>query len=291
MGIHIDNFSTRQLKRLAPLQLSDKITATESKQYIYLEKDRLKNIHKKLIKVFYRDTLDNMRAKFDIVSELEANRELLDIPELVLPEGIVTIDGVIKGIKLPLIQDNINMTVLLNNSNVHLKKKIEILKEILAIIQKIEGIYGIGDRFFLGDIQDSNFILDLNDQIIKAIDLDSSYFNGTTPFASKYLAGNRMVKAFEKKYPVDSKTGLNIPSRETTYLQFAYMLLNTISEMPCHRLSEKMYYDVIAQLSSQGLDKTIIDFFESLYSRRETLQIVPEDLDRINYSKKYKISR
>ena len=118
MGIHIDNFSTRQLKRLAPLQLSDKITATESRQYIYLEKDSLKNIHKKLIKIFYRDTLENMRAKFDIVSELEANRDAIEIPELVLPEGIITIDGMIKGIKLPLIEENINMTLLLNNPNV-----------------------------------------------------------------------------------------------------------------------------------------------------------------------------
>ena len=121
--------------------------------------------------------------------------------------------------------------------------------------------------------------------------MDSSYFIGTTPFPSKYLAGNKMVKQFAKKYPIDSKTGLNIPSRETTYLQFAYMLLNTLSDLSCHRLTEKMYYDVIAQLSSQGLDKTIVDFFESLYSRKETLQIVPEDLDRINYSKKYEISR
>lgn len=291
MGLHIDNFSPRQFKKLAPLQLSDKITTTESQQYIYLEKDTNKRIHKKLIKKYYRDTIENMRAKFDIISELIENQQYLNMPELVLPEGIVTIDGEPKGIKLPLIEDNVNMALLLSNPNVNLKRKLKYLKEILGIINKIEDIYELQGEFFLGDIQDSNFILDISEQIIKVIDLDSSYFNGLTPFPSKYLAGNKMVQKFEKKYPVDTKTMLNIPSRETTYLQFAYMLLNALTNEPCHRLSEEKFYDVLSNLSSRGMDKVIIEYFESLFSRMETVQIKPEDLDRIDYGRNYKISR
>lgn len=289
MGLHVDNFSSRQFKKLAALQLSDKIMATESKQYIYLEKDKRKFVHKKLIKIFYRNTLENIRAKLDIVTEILENKNWLDIPELVLPEGIVTIDNITRGIKLPLIADNVNISLLLSNPKVCLKQKIKILKEILGILIKIDNIYEIQGKYFLGDIQDSNFILDINDQIIKAIDLDSSYFTGLTPFPSKYLTGNKMVKSFEKKYPIDPKTGLNIPSRETTYLQFAYMILNVLTDKPCHRLLEKDYYEVLGRLSDRGLDKVIVDFFESLYSREETLDIQLEDLDRIDYSKSYKI--
>ena len=185
MGLRIDNFSNRQFRKLASLQLSDKITTTESEQYIYLEKDANKFIHKKLIKKFHNDTTSNMRAKFDIVSKLLENYDYLNMPELVLPESIVTIEGEPHGIKMPLIESNVNMALLLRNPKVNTKQKVKYLKEILNIIQKVEDIYELQGEYFLGDIQESNFILDIDDQIIKAIDLDSSYFNGLTVFPSR----------------------------------------------------------------------------------------------------------
>ena len=124
MGLRIDNFSNRQFKKLASLQLSDKITTTESLQFIYLEKDANKFVHKKLIKKFHNDTASNMRAKFDIVSKLLENYEYLNIPELVLPESIVTIEGEPHGIKMPLIESNVNMALLLRNPKVNTKQKI-----------------------------------------------------------------------------------------------------------------------------------------------------------------------
>lgn len=291
MGLRIDNFSNRQFRKLASLQLSDKITTTESEQYIYLEKDANKFIHKKLIKKFHNDTTSNMRAKFDIVSKLLENYDYLNMPELVLPESIVTIDGEPHGIKMPLIESNVNMALLLRNPKVNTKQKVKYLKEILNIIQKVEDIYELQGEYFLGDIQESNFILDIDDQIIKAIDLDSSYFNGLTVFPSRYLAGNKLVRKFEHKYPTDSTGLYNIPTRETTYLQFAYMILNSLTNESWHRFNESQYYNSLAQLSSQGMNKKIMEFFESLFSRPETLQIVPEDLDEINVSKKYTITR
>lgn len=291
MGLRIDNFSNRQFRKLASLQLSDKITTTESEQYIYLEKDANKFIHKKLIKKFHNDTTSNMRAKFDIVSKLLENYDYLNMPELVLPESIVTIDGEPHGIKMPLIESNVNMALLLRNPKVNTKQKVKYLKEILNIIQKVEDIYELQGEYFLGDIQESNFILDIDDQIIKAIDLDSSYFNGLTVFPSRYLAGNKLVRKFEHKYPTDSTGLYNIPTRETTYLQFAYMILNSLTNESWHRFNESQYYNSLAQLSSQGMNKKIMEFFESLFSRPETLQIVPEDLDEINVSKKYAITR
>ena len=291
MGLRIDNFSSRQFKKLASLQLSDKITTTESTQYIYLEKDANKFVHKKLIKKFHNDTASNMRAKFDIVSKLLENYDYLNMPELVLPESIVTIEGEPHGIKMPLIESNVNMALLLRNPKVNNKQKIKYLKEILGIIQKVEDIYELQEEYFLGDIQESNFILDIDDQIIKAIDLDSSYFNGLTIFPSRYLAGNKMIKKFEHKYPMDSTNLYNIPTRETTYLQFAYMILNSLTNESWHRFSESQYYNALGQLSSQGMDNKIMEFFESLFSRPETLQIEPEDLDRIDKNKKYIITR
>ena len=291
MGLRIDNFSNRQFKKFAALQLSDKITTTESEQFIYLEKDSNKFVHKKLIKKFHNDTASNMRAKFDIVSKLLENSEYLNIPELVLPESIVTIEGEPHGIKMPLIESNVNMALLLRNPKVNTKQKIKYLKEILRIIQKVEDIYELQDEYFLGDIQESNFILDIDEQIIKAIDLDSSYFNGLTIFPSRYLAGNKMIRKFEHKYPMDASHLYNIPTRETTYLQFAYMILNSLTNESWHRFSESQYYNSLAQLSSQGMDNKIMEFFESLFSRPETLQIFPEDLDRIDVSKKYTITR
>ena len=69
------------------------------------------------------------------------------------------------------------------------------------------------------------------------------------------------------------------------------MLLNALTNEPCHRLSEEKFYDVLSKLSSRGMDKVIMEYFESLFSRMETVQIKPEDLDRIDYGRSYKISR
>ena len=57
MGLRIDNFSNRQFKKLAYLQLSDKITTTESQQFIYLEKENQKKDYKHLIveNIFHQD--------------------------------------------------------------------------------------------------------------------------------------------------------------------------------------------------------------------------------------------
>jgi hypothetical protein len=291
MGLRVINFSNYAFKKLVLLQIPDEVTATEAKLYIYKEKDKKKVEHKKLLKIYYRDTLDYLNSKLDILTKLIEYHDVLNIPELVLPDEIVTVDRMIKGIKMPFIANNVNMALLLDNPKVSVKQKIKYLKEILAILIKVSNIYELQDNFFLGDIQSSNFILDVNDQMIKAIDLDSSYFNGLTPFPSRYLAGNILANAFDKKYPRDSKTGLILPSKETTYLQFAYMMLNSLTGLPCHRYGEKNFYNTLAELNHLGLDVNIMGFFESLFSRTNTVELQPEDLDRINYSKSYYLSK
>ncbi len=287
MGLSIDYFSSRQFKKLERLQLSDCVTTSESQQFIYVEtKGNIKN-KKKLIKKFYRDTPTDMSNKISIVSRILDNKDYLDIPELVLPEGLVAIDGKISGIKMPLIETNINMIFLLNNPNVSLKKKLQHLKSILKILQKLLNIYELKDEFFLGDIQESNFIFDVVEQRIKVIDVDSSYFTGTTPLPARYLATNKAIDKFDKKYPKDPKTNLHIPSRETTYLEFAYMLLNVLSNCSSHRFTYDEYYYYVAHLSDMGINRKIIEFLESLYSMEQTKCIEPEDLDTINCRKDY----
>ena len=291
MGLYVHDFSLRQFKKLQKLQLSDLVTTTESQQFIYNEnKGNLKN-QKKLIKIYFIDTPSNMSNKVNVVSKIIENKEYLDIPELVLPESLVSINGEIKGIKMPLIETNINMIFLLNNPNVKLDIKIKYLKEILNIIKKVQNIYELKDNFYLGDIQESNFILDALEQKVKAIDLDSCYFNGTIPFPARYLASNKAIDSFDKKFPKDPKNNLHIPSRETTYLEFAYMLLNVLSNYSSHRLTCEEYYKYLAYLGSTGFDKKLIYFFESLYSMEQTIDIEPEDLDRIDCKKNYTYSK
>lgn len=287
MGLKVDYFSERQFKKLDRLQLSDSVTTTESSQYIYIENKGNIKRQKKLLKIYYIDTPSNMSNKISVVSKLLENREYLDIPELVLPESLISINGDVKGIKMPLIETNINMIFLLNNPNVKLKTKLKYLKEILTILQKLLNIYELKDNFFLGDIQESNFIFDVEEQKIKVIDVDSSYFNGTIPFPARYLSSNKVIDAFDKKFPRDINSNLHIPSRETTYLEFAYMLLNVLSNYHSNRFSYDDYYRYLAQLSSNGMDKKLIYFFESLYSVEQTIDLFPEDIDRIDYRKNY----
>lgn len=291
MGLKVDYFSERQFKKLDRLQLSDSVTTTESSQYIYIEnKGNLKR-QKKLIKLYYRDTPSDMSNKINVVSKLIENKKYLDMPELVLPESLVAIDGEIKGIKMPLIETNNNMIFLLNNPRVNLKTKLKHLKEILKIIQKLLDIYELKDNFFLGDIQESNFIFDVEEQRIKVIDIDSSYFTGTIPFPARYLSSNKVIDTFDKKYPKDIYSNLHIPSRETTYLEYAYMLLNVLSNYKSYRFTCEEYYNYVAFLDDMGINKNIINYFYSLYSMQQTLEITIDDIDSIDYKKDYSYRR
>lgn len=283
------DISSRSLKKMPELQISKKVLNTEGKLYIYNHKDKW-NLLKELIKLYYVQKDSYLADKIYIITQLLANYEDIEMPELVLPNSLISIDNNILGFSMPFIEDNVNMTLLLNNPKVCLDLKIKYLKEIYQILDKVMNIKKLEGNFFLGDIHESNFILDINDQKIKAIDMDSAYINKSRVGISKYITYND--KLFDNpKYTMDEK-GMVIPSRATTNLSFIYMLLNALSgENATHRWSLNEFYGYISFLSKMKVCNELLDVLTNIYTASQNNEFNIEYLDMINTKNNYKLIR
>lgn len=283
------DISRRKLNKLPLLQISDKVTNKEGMLYIYEHKDKWKYLTE-LLKIYYNQSDPYMVNKIYVLSELMANREFLEMPELVLPTSLVAVDGELSGFSMPFIRDNVNLSLFLNNDKVSLEQKIKYLKEIYAILDKIMKIKELEGRFFLGDIHEANFILDLDSQTVKAIDLDSSYINGSRIPTSKYLCTNFKLGEINKKY--EEQYGEIVPSKNTTILCFIYMLINALSnESQSYRWDIESYYNYLSYLSHLKISKELLQVLENIYVNNSANEFDIELLDAIDTSKDYSLRR
>ena len=279
-------------KNLEPLQLPSRVPSTESKQYIYYETVGNKKNQKKLIKIFFSDKESELEKKRELLERLIEYRDTINIPELVMPEQIVRVNKQIVGFKMPFYDNNTNVITLLENKKVGLKYKIYLLKEVLNIINKMLSVYETKDNFFLCDIQSANFIKDQEDQIIRAVDMDSASLFNTIPFHSKYLSICNAIKGLNK-YPLDERTDPNKllykPSIDTMYLQFAFMLLNTLSEQKSYTFDREIYFMYLERLSMLGVGHELIEALRSLMCDIPTIPLTSKLLDEINTKVNYSL--
>ena len=244
--MQVINISRRDLDKLPKLQLSNKVFNTEGKLLVY-EYKKGWQIFREVLKIYYLHEDEQYLAdKMNVVNQLLANKDVINMEELVLPESLVTVNGQIRGFSMPYIENAVNLQTMLNNPNVRLKRKLEILKEILLILKKVESLKDLSGKFYLGDIHEGNFIWDIDSQKIKAVDLDSSYINNSAVSISKYITFNQYFENMPEKYPIESKSNRIIPNRESSLACFWYMFLNALSGEQVYQWSMNEYYNYIS---------------------------------------------
>ena len=282
--------STRKLKKLPRLQLTNQILNTEGRLYVYDHKDKW-NYLRELIKIYYNQSGAHLTDKMYIIGQLLANKEYIDMEELVLPTSLVAVDGNLSGFVMPFIENNINMSLFLNNPKVNLDLKVKYLKEIYAILEKTMNIKELENNFYLGDIHEGNFILDIMNQKVKAIDLDSVYINDSANSISKYLTCNANLAENFKKYPLD-EDGDPLPNKNTTILCFIYMFLNSISGIDTtYRWSKEEYYSYLSYLASKKFPVEVLDALANIYINSDKNYFDIELLDSIDTKNSYSLRR
>ncbi len=282
--------SLRKLKSMPLLQLSNQIVNTEGRLYLYNHKDKW-NYLKELIKIYYNQSDRYLADKMYIISELLVNRESIGMDELILPTSLISLDGNISGFSMPFIENNINMSLFLNNPKINIEQKIKYLKEIYMILEKSMSIKALEGKFFLGDIHEANFVLDIMEQKIKAIDMDSAYINDSTVSISKFLTCNANLEENFSKYPKD-ENGNPIPNRNTTILSFIYMLLNVLSgEKTSYRWTLDEYYKYLSYLSSKKVPLELLDALANVYTNSEENNFEIEMLDEIDVRNNYTLKK
>lgn len=286
--MRVENFSKSKFKSLQEMYISKKIINIEAKFYIYKEK---KTNELKVLKIFYDNSSENMGDKIDVIGSLIQNKDLINMDELILPDYLVSVSSEICGYAMPFVENNVNLKIMLESSGVQLKEKLELLKQVYFILDKIMNNKHMKGNFYLVDIHEANFVLDVDDCKVKAVDMDSCYINGSYYPFSKYFAGNDMMYNYPHKYPVNPRTMNFIPSNNIMFASFIMMLLNTISGEKAYNFSLQQFYDYLTFLEYNGVDKTLIDQIESIYSTSLDVNLDIENLKYLDCSKDYSYKR
>ena len=281
------NITKRQLRKMLPLNLSRSIINKEGKLYIRDYKQKYGHFQD-LLKIYNNQSESYIADKVAVITKLIATFESLDMPELVTPTSLVSLDGEISGFAMPFIEDNTNLALLLNNPKVTLSQKIKLLKEILNILIKVQDSHELDGKFFLGDIHEANFIWDITEQTVRAVDMDSSYFSGGFISVSKVTTFNYLLEGFPNKYILDDESGKFIPNKDITSVSFIYMLLNVLSGCnDSHSWSYNEFYNYLSFLEKKGLSKELLDIIANLYTAGNIDIYNPELLDGIDKNKDY----
>ena len=284
-------FNAKAFKNLERLQLEQGVMNTEAEIYLITTKNKWQK-QKELLKKLYIDEGDTFTNKLLTINTLIDENDSIEVEELVLPTSIAMVNGEISGFIMPYIE-NINLSVILSNKSVTYENKINFLKQIAHILEKMQTIR---KDFFLGDIHESNFIVD-KDRKVHVVDLDSCKIGHNKPFPAKFLSPMKGLYEIKDKYPVD-KTGLQIPNKETEWFCYIMMLLNTIAQYPINNLNKEQYYTYLQFLRDGGFSYELLDNFASLYTARKNesplgiLEQMPTDLEKFNYNVlKYKMKK
>lgn len=156
-------FTIAEFNKLKKYTLAEEITNTECDLYIY-DNDK----ERQLIKIYHRQTGSYFSNKLLTINALMNNESKINMPELILPNKLVIVGNKIVGCALPYIE-NINLKILLNDENIPFSKKINCLKQIGLMLERIQKIKIEGKPFYLGDIHEANFIYDIAAKKLKLL--------------------------------------------------------------------------------------------------------------------------
>ena len=170
------------------------------------------------------------------------------------------------------------------DSDVSIDLKINALKKVGNILEKMKElrIKNQMPDFFINDLHEKNFIVNLDSKEVSVVDLDSCSIDGNLKFGSKYLSYLTPLDGFKKYKKVETFTcGADyIPSMDTDLYCYIIMVLNFLSNIDFHKLSVEEANKYFEYLSNIGLNKELLDNISKIYSEDKNVNIA-DSLDYI----------
>lgn len=279
--MQIENISKHDFRKVKLYIPDNGINNMECKLYLLNNKNKWDNEYI-LFKKFNNTKGKFFSNKLYIINSLIEQKDKINIEELVMPIGPMSVGGEICGYTMPYIT-NICISIILQ-SNIDIKDKINYLTEIGLLLEKIVK----KDTFYPSDVHEGNFIYNKITKRINEVDMDSSYIGNYNPSISKYLINNYNLYGLHK-YPMND-ANINIPNKNTVYLSYIYMILNFISGVNyINKLNIADYYKYLQRLVDLELPKELVDIFAKIYSEcdninpAELLEAIPNNIKKFNY--------
>lgn len=260
--MQIINMSKTKLNSLEPLILPKNVTSTECElfKYPYYGKE-------KLLKKLHRTDGIIFANKLYTIEALNANKDNMP-SNFVLPESLVSINKKIEAFTMKYIK-GINLSIILNDSNITYEEKIHYLKSIGRILEQMQNIRKYTDlnNFYLGDIHEDNFLVERDKQEVYVVDLDSCKIAGNKSFPGRYLTNSSLIKYNNAKYQTLSQTDdladYKIDENTDIYC-YIIMILNYLYDGRVDRLSLDKFYDFINYLEDIKVSIELIECFNKI---------------------------
>ena len=242
--MQVISMSQNKYKQLTKMNLPKEVFNTEAIIYDFRYKGQDK-VFKKLL----NNTGVNLANKLYTLEMLDVNRKYL--PEnLCIPDYLTIVGGVVEGFTMPKIE-GVNLSTILRNKNLTIEEKIYYLKKIGELLHQLDQIrkYTPFNDFYLNDIHESNFIVNLYKKSITAVDLDSSRVYSKATFASRYLTPFALLNNVKDKYKIIDETSSNLgyveADRNTDLYCYIIMILNYLYGENVNNLSLTDFYDYL----------------------------------------------
>lgn len=277
------NISNKTLRKLDRYNIQE-INNVEAKLYLLPEKDKW-NKKMNLLKIFYNTSGSTFSNKMYTINELIESSEIIDIEQLSMPKKLAVINGEVSGYTQYFIE-NRNFKIILDDFNVSLNEKIDMFKqigEILDRMKKIRDNTNLKD-FFLNDMHEANFILNIETNKINVVDMDSCKINGNRPFASKYLTPFSNISTMPFKYIQNSDINFNgfiVANENSDYYCYIIMVLNFLYGDNISHMKTSEFYSYLNYLRSIGLSYKLLDGFSKIYEYADN-ENIKDYLDYIN---------
>jgi len=256
------------------------IISTESNIYYYKKEPEWTKT--KLLKKLYLTDEKRVYRKERTIDALQRS-ELSTYKELVIPEQIVTIQGIKSGFTIEEITDSMNLSLFLKDKKIPNTDKLLVLKKIGELLRRVQSC---NQEFYFGDLQEFNFLVNKNLDIY-VVDLDSSAISRTKPLETKYISIDKKTHQVPK-YKVN-RARRCYPNKDIDTYCYNTLVLNYLAGQPLHRLSFEEYTDYLIYLDECDFPKEFIDIYYNHYSDKSNesvldyLDDLPKDYGRAYY--------
>lgn len=262
--MEIVSISKGRFDKLEPLVLPKEVLNTECEvfHFRYRNKD-------KVLKKLYCTGGNNFGNKLYTIEALSSNAVFIS-NNFILPEFLVAINKKIEAFAMPYI-NGVNLSVVLNNPYIDFEEKKYYLKRIGEILEQMSNTrkYTSLSDFYLGDLHEDNFIVDLLKKDLYVSDMDSCKIAGNFSFPARYLNTKGLLNSAGDKYHLNTDTHSltdYIVDENTDLYCYIIVILNYLYGEKINNISIEEFYDYLNYLDSLKFDSNLLNAFERIVS-------------------------
>ena len=241
------------------------------------EGDVIRDPHdpKNAFKLLFRCNGTYFSNKLYTINSLVDLSENVDMPEMVFPDKLLTVDEEVIGFSMPLI-NGVTLAEILYNADIDINTKVKYLKEIGNILEKMAKLRKENPNlnWYLNDLHERNFVVDLDKQRLHTVDLDSCRILGNHPFLSKYLSPfSPFLISCGGDFVADDNSDLYC---------YAMLVLDFLYGARINLSSKEDYFAYLVYLKSVGAPEDLIDAWAKVYSNDNNVNFA-QLLDALPY--------